>query len=244
MRYALVDGQRYEAAVGLRGICHACGLPMIPRCGQQRVHHWAHRTANCDEWWERETAWHRDWKNEFPQHCQEVRVNGQSGDFHIADVRMPNGTVLEFQHSHLSTIERNVREAFYGPMAWIVDGMRNKNDLKTLGGFLTATNPDYHGVSRGWPLQFRRFPLVDHWISAVRPVYLDFGNTNFINWGLPPIRLLWHLSKNAHSLRIVLTPFSRQNVIDHFTNGAPLEGVRARYRPAVVPQDYRPPDWM
>ncbi len=151
MKYALVDGARHEAAVGLRGFCQACGLPMTPRCGQQRVHHWAHRTANCDKWWERETSWHRDWKNEFPQDCQEIRIEGSVGDVHIADVQTTNGTILEFQHSHLSVAERSVREAFYGPMAWIVDGMRNTNDVKTLGSFLSGLPPE-NGPLRGWPL--------------------------------------------------------------------------------------------
>lgn len=236
MKYALVDGQRHEAAVGLRGVCHACGLPMTPRCGQQRVHHWAHRTANCDAWWERETAWHRDWKNEFPADWQEVRIAAPTGDFHIADVKLPNGTVIEFQHSYLSVAERGVREAFYGPMAWIVDGMRNKNDVRTLGGFLSPENPNYHiGTSQGWPLMLRSFPLVDRWISAKRPVYLDFGGTNFRGWGLPPMPLLWGLGKDAATFRIVLTPFARQNVIDHFAKGVPLEIVRAPHRPAIAP---------
>lgn len=235
MRYALVDGQRREAAIGLRGICHACGLPVIPRCGQQRVHHWAHRTANCDAWWERETAWHRDWKNEFPQRCQEVRINGPAGDFHIADVQMPNGTVLEFQHSHLSAAERSAREAFYGQMTWIVDGLRNKNDMSTLSGFLSAAG--HYAGRESWPLQFRRFPLVDNWISAQSPVYLDFGSRKFIGWGLPPIHLLWRLSKDPATYRISLTPFSKRNVIAHFTDSVPLEGVRALNQPAVRWED-------
>ncbi len=237
MKYALVDGHRHEAAVGLRGVCQACGLPMTPRCGQQRVHHWAHRTANCDKWWERETAWHRDWKNEFPQECQEIRIEGPGGDVHIADVQTPNRTVLEFQHSHLPGDERRSREAFYGPMAWIVDGMRKGSDVITFRSFLSADIPDY-GAARGWRLPLRRFPLIDHWISATHPVYLDFGNTNFVGWGLPPMPLLWRISK-APSFRIVVTPFSKQNVIDHFMQGDPLEGFNPLPKPPIRAMDYR-----
>lgn len=240
MKYALVNGDRQEAKAGLRGVCQACELPMTPKCGQQRIHHWAHRTVNCDAWWERETLWHRDWKNEFPQEWQENRITGTEGDFHIADVRTQNGTVLEFQHSHLSPIERRLRETFYGNMAWIVDGMRNGKDPATFASFLSANIPDY-GKVRGWRFQLRRFPLVDNWVSATCPVYLDFGDTMFPGTGLPPDELLWRIKK-APTGRVIVTPFSRQNVINHYKLSTPLEGFAPHPRPNG-PQDYRSMDW-
>ncbi|WP_425595275.1 competence protein CoiA family protein [Pseudophaeobacter arcticus] len=43
----------------MRGECPYCGSEMIARCGQVKVHHWAHKsTENCDPWWENETNWH------------------------------------------------------------------------------------------------------------------------------------------------------------------------------------------
>ncbi|RUV66122.1 competence protein, partial [Mesorhizobium sp. M5C.F.Cr.IN.023.01.1.1] len=73
MRYALVNDERREAEPGVAGTCPGCGQPMIAKCGDQRIHHWAHRgMRTCDPWWEPETPWHRSWKAQFPPHWQEV----------------------------------------------------------------------------------------------------------------------------------------------------------------------------
>lgn len=226
MKYALVDGHRHEAKSGLRGFCQACGLPMTAKCGSQRVHHWAHRSANCDQWWERETAWHRGWKNAFPQECQEVRIEGPDGDVHIADVQIPDGTVLEFQHSHLPSDERLSREGFYGSMVWIVDGTRNPKDVIRFADFLAeSTIYDREIWGRGLPL--RPIRLVDTWVRSPHPVYLDFGDTIFPDLGLPAEELLWRI-RTARNYRIVATPFSKQNFIDHYMRGIPLEDVIPR----------------
>jgi len=42
MQYALVNGQRVEAQAELiGGVCPHCGAPMVPKCGEVRVKHWA-----------------------------------------------------------------------------------------------------------------------------------------------------------------------------------------------------------
>ena len=129
MKYALVDGQRQEAQPGLSGICQACDGPMVARCGEVRVRHWAHRIGNeCDHWWEPETEWHRRWKDQFPADWQEVVHVDGPGDRHIADVKTDRGWVLEFQHSPIRRDERESREAFYEKMIWIVDATRRKRD--------------------------------------------------------------------------------------------------------------------
>lgn len=202
---------------------------MTAKCGQQRVHHRAHRTAICDEWWEPETQWHRDWKNEFPEDWQETRITAPDGDFHIADVRTPGGTVLEFQHSPLSAVDRQSRETFYGRMAWIVDGRRKENDLPAFWHLLSFTTPDY-GKMRGWRLPLRRLPLIETWIVAASPVYLDFGGENFSGMGLPSVELLWRISKASNG-RIIVTPFSRQSIIDHYKLDTPLEGFDPHPKP-------------
>src|SRR5215510_13611680 len=67
MRYALAGGQRVEAYPGGRGICRRCNGEVIAKCGTHRVAHWAHRgMRDCDTWAEKETEWHRSWKNKFP----------------------------------------------------------------------------------------------------------------------------------------------------------------------------------
>ncbi|MBH5371011.1 competence protein CoiA family protein [Bradyrhizobium glycinis] len=57
-------GQRFEAYSAGRGTCPVCTGEVIAKCGSYRVSHWAHRgIRDCDSWAERETEWHRAWKN-------------------------------------------------------------------------------------------------------------------------------------------------------------------------------------
>ena len=117
MKYALVQGQRQGAQPRLSGECPVCGSAVIAKCGQHRVWHWAHRSIrSCDPWWENETPWHRDWKNQFPADWQEKVHRADNGEKHVADVRTESGVVLEFQHSPLPAHERAAREAFYRDM--------------------------------------------------------------------------------------------------------------------------------
>src|ERR1700752_4564512 len=72
MRYAAADGQRVEAYSGGRGMCPVCNGEVLAKCGTHRVAHWAHRgMRDCDTWAEKETDWHRAWKDNFPVECQE-----------------------------------------------------------------------------------------------------------------------------------------------------------------------------
>ena len=120
MKYASVNGQRREAQRGLSGVCPACGADMRPRCGNVRVHHWAHISArHCDRWWEPETDWHRAWKDCFPKGWQEIVGTDKTGERHIADVRTDRQWVIEFQHSRIDPDERHPREAFHRRMLWI-----------------------------------------------------------------------------------------------------------------------------
>jgi hypothetical protein len=133
MQFAVLDNVRITPSSGLMGACPVCGSPMIAKCGNQRVHHWAHRGERvCDSWWERETAWHRDWKSKFPDPWQEVIRLDPSREKHIADVHTTHGLTIEFQHSHLRPEERAAREKFYGNLLWVVDGGRLTRDLPRL----------------------------------------------------------------------------------------------------------------
>jgi competence protein CoiA len=49
MKYALVDGIKVEAYKGQKGACPICGLSLISRFGNRKIHHWAHKgIRNCD----------------------------------------------------------------------------------------------------------------------------------------------------------------------------------------------------
>ena len=87
MKFAVVNARRQEAQPGLRGECQGCGELVIAKCGQIRIHHWAHRGQRSgDPWWEPETPWHRDWKNHFPGNWQEIWHRAEDGEKHVADV--------------------------------------------------------------------------------------------------------------------------------------------------------------
>ena len=175
MKFALIDGHRREAQPGLSGECPGCGGAMLAKCGNIRVWHWAHRSRRrCDHWWENETEWHRNWKNQFPVEWQEVVQKAEDGEKHIADVKTDQGWVIEFQHSHLGPGERRSREAYYGNLVWVVDGLRRKYDLKQFieavsCGIQISQKPL---VAKVHPLDCR---LVDEWSTSRVPVFFDFG---------------------------------------------------------------------
>lgn len=131
MRFAIVNGQKTEPKPRLKGACPNCRGEMIARCGRLKVWHWAHKGKPlCDQWWENETEWHREWKNHFPIEWQECCLRNRStGEKHIVKVRAKSGLVIEFQHSYLNSEEQEAREGFYKKMVWVVDGSRLKRDF-------------------------------------------------------------------------------------------------------------------
>lgn len=177
MKYALVDGMRQEARPGRTGECPACHRPVLARCGEVRTWHWAHAGRRlCDRWWENETGWHRDWKNEFPAEWQELVHHSQSGERHIADVKTAQGWVIEFQHSFLNPQERRSREAFYPKLVWVVDGLRRQRDKQQFQAVWNRATPLVAGV---WLV--RHHPgdcaLFRDWSGGLAPVFLDFGES-------------------------------------------------------------------
>lgn len=184
MKFALVNGQRLEAQPNLSGNCPACDHPMIAKCGNHRVRHWAHqRNHLCDPWWENEGEWHRAWKAEFPDAWHEIVCRDESGAKHIADVKTEYGWVIELQHSRISPEERRSRDAFYRQLVWVVDGTSRKRDVKQ---FANAWN-DGTQVGRAWPV--RRLYVDDcamlrEWTDSQTPIFIDFGGGQWLWWVL------------------------------------------------------------
>ena len=174
MKYALVLGNKSEAMKGLAGICPNCGEALIAKCGPLRINHWAHKgIRTCDPWWEPETQWHRNWKNEFPEDWQEKpRFDGITGEKHIADIATNQNFVVEFQHSYIQPEERIAREGFYKNMIWVVDGTRSKREYQQflkgrssfvgIGGVLYKVS-DFEDF---WPAC---------WTGSRVPVVVDFS---------------------------------------------------------------------
>ena len=182
MKFALVNGQRQEAQPDLSGECPACGRPMVARCGEVRVWHWAHiGRLLCDPWWENETEWHRSWKNQFPDDCQEIVHSAEDGERHIADVKTVGGWVIEFQHSYIKPEERRSREGFYPKLIWVVNGTRRKKDRAQL---IRAWND---GVAIGENSLVRKVYLDDcgllrEWADSNAPIFFDLGETEALWW--------------------------------------------------------------
>ena len=133
MRYALENGIKKEATKGANGTCLCCGAEVIAKCGKIRIAHWAHKNNEECPYSKKEpkTQWHLDWQNYFPKEWQEVRcIEEQTGEIHIADIKTPNGLVVEFQHSAINSEERLSREQFHKYMTWVVDGTRIKKTQK------------------------------------------------------------------------------------------------------------------
>ncbi len=180
MKFALYKGERVEAEATLKGaLCPVCDAEVIAKCGNKNIHHWAHKSKRkCPHQWENETQWHRDWKNNFPLEWQEVPLyDSETGEKHIADIKTPNGLVVEFQHSNIKPEEILARNNFYKNIIWIVDGTRRKTDEKKFEEALEW---------RGWDSS----RLLKDWTIFPKPVFFDFGKP--LLWGVSdgfPIKL-------------------------------------------------------
>ena len=156
MQWAIVDGERSEAIPEHKGRsakCPCCGTGVMPKCGNIVSWHWAHESADCDPWSEPESKWHRDWKSCFPEEWQEVIIGS-----HRADVQTPN-TVIELQHSSISSETIKEREDFYKRMVWIVDAQGWHIDIRHHDGYAT--------FRWKWPHKT--------WFAAKKPVFFDLG---------------------------------------------------------------------
>lgn len=188
MRFALSNQRRIEATPSAKGTCPICDTLLIPKCGTSKVWHWAHKPkSNCKALWETETEWHRNWKLCFPEDWSEVVHTSIAGERHIADIRTPEGLIIEFQHSHICDRERYTRERFYGNMVWVVDGTRLKRDSNFHDGMKNnlrhGKNVDFYSFN-GLGRQITR-----RWCYSEKLVYLDFGGEEL--WCVIPYRANW-----------------------------------------------------
>jgi competence CoiA-like predicted nuclease len=129
MQYAKLDGLRCTAQPKLKAICEHCNSSVHAKCGSKVVWHWAHVSVeNCDSWYEPETQWHRNWKNNFGQDRSEISVV-KDGVRHIADVLTKDDLVIEFQNSNISSETIMARELFYDKMIWVINGIHFKENF-------------------------------------------------------------------------------------------------------------------
>ncbi len=116
-----------QAVKGDIFFCPVCLEKMFMKTGTEKANHFAHYPkSNCKDSWNVQydmSDWHYEWQNMFPPENQEVVV--QWNDIrHRADVLIER-TVMEFQHSPLSSGKFNDRNVFYSnigyKVVWLYD---------------------------------------------------------------------------------------------------------------------------
>jgi len=223
MKFALFDNKRVEAQPKQQGLCPNCSQPVIAKCGDKKVWHWAHRSiSSCDSWWEPETEWHRNWKNNYPSDWQEVILfDEQTNEKHIADIRSVHKLVIEFQHSAIKPEERISREKFYKNMIWVVDGTRLQRDYprfqKRVEGFRRTNQQGVYFVD--FPDEV--FPK--NWLNSLVPIIFDFYDLS------TPVQdeiknTLWCLLPQKDLTQAVVVGLKRSDFIQITLNKAQLFG--------------------
>jgi len=162
MIWGIKDKERIKAKPDQEAKCDLCEGELTPKCGVVKSWHWAHKSkVDCDNWYEPETEWHVNWKNEFPKEQQEIKM-----DNHRADVKTKEGLIIEFQNSSISPDDICDREKFYGDnMIWILNG-------ETLGkGLEIRDKISYFTFIWKNPSQ--------SWFYSDKQIYIDIGS--FIN---------------------------------------------------------------
>lgn len=165
MMLATLAGQIRTAEPGLAGAsCPLCDGPVVAKCGEVNVWHWAHRTADCDPWAEPMSQWHLAWQELAPRERREVTIGN-----HRADIVTPRGVVVEIQRSHLSTAQIAEREEHYGCLVWVFDAARAVTE-----GRLVTSTPEHrsHPAYRTFVWKHAKRSLA----ACRKPVYLDLGD--------------------------------------------------------------------
>jgi hypothetical protein len=175
MLLALADDgtRRVQPSPNSRARCPSCLGAVLSKCGNVVCWHWAHEAVDdCDEWAKGETAWHRDWKERFPEEWREVVVG-----CHRADIRTPDGMTVEFQASPISDTDIQARERHYGRVIWVFDA----SEAFAMGRLTIDADGDMQWES---PKK--------SWLVPARRPYLDVGDgwlwrpNNNVYWTAPP----------------------------------------------------------
>lgn len=183
MLYAIKDGKRIEASTGLRATCPCCNGEVIAKCGDIYVWHWAHKhESECANWHEPETEWHKNWKECFPLKNREVLViNKETGKRHIADIKLPNGLVIEFQNSPISSETISQRESFYKKMIWVINANEFRRNIYLSDDFLC----DWKHRRKSWDVskspKFLHFPYIEFSLQNSED-YPDWMFYNLKEW--------------------------------------------------------------
>ena len=121
------NGKKVRALnTGDRSKCPITGNILIAKCGAIKINHWAYKSIDDKPInYKGETEWHLDWNSYFNIDITEIVHTDKNGVKHIADIDTGD-TVVEFQHSPLSSFELLQRELYYTEIGrnfiWVLDG--------------------------------------------------------------------------------------------------------------------------
>lgn len=160
------SGEPIEATKNKIGLCPGCGEKLIPKMGIINIHHWAHKSCDCDSFGEHETRWHYEWKKKLGlKNCEIIVKNESFSKYHRADAII-DGYTIELQNSPISPLDIILRESFYGEkMIWIFNAL-------TLGKGIELRTPENNSKNY---FTFRwKHPAKSLW-TCERPMFFDFG---------------------------------------------------------------------
>ena len=124
-----------DAVPGVEYLCPVCRNPVVVKAAKSvnvRTHFAHKRNTLClDDWKHDMSDWHFEWQSKFPIESREFVVK-KDGVVHRADILI-NDTVIEFQHSPISSEEFEARNSFYKNsgyrVVWLFDAAdKMKND--------------------------------------------------------------------------------------------------------------------
>jgi len=133
------DGKRLYAKSGKKYkecYCPVCGEQLTHKTGAIKAYHFAHKSKTaCSYDKDSKSEWHIHMQELFPLESLEVRFNdSDTGELkHIADVYLKeSNTVIEFQHSKISTEDFFNRTMFHlragRKIVWIFDETNNTDN--------------------------------------------------------------------------------------------------------------------
>ena len=141
MIYALDENNNLIEATetGQRAIDPYTKTEVISAVGEFNVPHWRLKsTVDYDSWSEPVGPWHIKWqkffRDKYNAKLEVIMYDKETGEKHIADVVLPNGIIIEIQHSPIKVEEIEDRERFYGNnMIWFLDIDTMFNEIGIFG---------------------------------------------------------------------------------------------------------------
>jgi len=151
-----------DTASNMDYFCPTCGSPVIPRKGEVRRHHFAHKGGgSCADGWSRSydnSEWHHLWQERFPRENQEITLT--LGEVrHRADV-LTETTVVDFQRSALTPEQFNERNTFYQDLDYKVVWLYDLRDAFREGALREEPHKDA-GLRFSWGNPRKAFRAYD-----------------------------------------------------------------------------------